>query len=337
MFNIDYSEEEIEEIINENQDSFDFKTGFNDGKMKEVIDEVNIINNKKVNKLSMVIKTDPQAAKRPRATGSGGYIRMYDPDEADKKKLKQEIKEKVGNNFDLITTSTIVNIDFYKRTLKSFTKTEAALAELKIIRPTTRPDIDNYDKFFFDAGHDVLWEDDGCIIQANSNKYYSINPRIEIDIYYLEEWLWVPENVEFTEEDMDLIENVNKVKKHLITYYSKEDLVDNIKELISESDRIKFKNKRAKRFININTPVFMITIKDLNKDEFRKEDKLIQHMTDIIFDEIINKFSEDFVKDNPELFKKDGTINEVTKIIISSIFSMRFELKSNSVYLEYFI
>ena len=186
MFNIDYSEEEIEEIINENQDSFDFKTGFNDGKMKEVIDEVNIINNKKVNKLSMVIKTDPQAAKRPRATGSGGYIRMYDPDEADKKKLKQEIKEKVGNNFDLITTSTIVNIDFYKRTLKSFTKTEAALAELKIIRPTTRPDIDNYDKFFFDAGHDVLWEDDGCIIQANSNKYYSINPRIEIDIYYLE-------------------------------------------------------------------------------------------------------------------------------------------------------
>jgi len=156
----------------------------------------------------------------------------------------------------------------------------------------------------------------------------------------------VPENVEFTEEDMDLIENVNKVKKHLITYYSKEDLVDNIKELISESDRIKFKNKRAKRFININTPVFMITIKDLNKDEFRKEDKLIQHMTDIIFDEIINKFSdyfieedypEDFVKDNPELFKKDGTINEVTKIIISSIFSMRFELKSNSVYLEYFI
>lgn len=187
MFDIDYSEEEITEIISENQDSFDFKTGFNDRKMEEVINEVETINNKKVHKISMVIKTDPQAAKRPRATGRGGYVRMYDPDEADKKKLKQKIREKVGEDFELITTATIVNIDFYKRTLKSFTKTEAALAELKIIRPTTRPDIDNFDKFFFDSGHDVLWEDDGCIIQANSNKYYSINPRIEIDIYYLEE------------------------------------------------------------------------------------------------------------------------------------------------------
>jgi Na+-transporting NADH:ubiquinone oxidoreductase subunit NqrF len=154
------------------------------------------------------------------------------------------------------------------------------------------------------------------------------------------------ENVEFTEDDMELIENVNKVKKHLISYYSKEDLVDTIKELIDNSDNIKFKNKRAKKFININTPVFMIMVKDINEDDFRKEDKLIQFMSNTIYDEIIDKFSdyfieeeypEEFVKDNPELFQEDGTLRDITKIIISSIFSMRFEVKTHSVYLEYFI
>lgn len=154
------------------------------------------------------------------------------------------------------------------------------------------------------------------------------------------------ENVEFTEGDMELIENVNKVKKHLISYYSKEDLVDTIKELIDNSDNIKFKNKRAKKFININTPVFMITVKDIDEDDFRKEDKLIQFMSNTIYDEIIDKFSdyfieedypEEFVTDNPELFQEDGTLRDITKIIISSIFSMRFEVKTHSVYLEYFI
>jgi Na+-transporting NADH:ubiquinone oxidoreductase subunit NqrF len=154
------------------------------------------------------------------------------------------------------------------------------------------------------------------------------------------------ENVEFTEGDMELIENVNKVKKHLISYYSKEDLVDTIKELIDNSDNIKFKNKRAKKFININTPVFMITVKDIDEDDFRKEDKLIQFMSNTIYDEIIDKFSdyfieedypEEFVTDNPELLQEDGTLRDITKIIISSIFSMRFEVKTHSVYLEYFI
>jgi hypothetical protein len=69
-------------------------------------------------------------------------------------------------------------------------------------------------------------------------------------------------------------------------------------------------------------------------------------MSNTIYDEIIDKFSdyfieeeypEEFVKDNPELFQEDGTLRDITKIIISSIFSMRFEVKTHSVYLEYFI
>jgi len=186
MFNIDYSNDEIEKIINESQDKFDFKTGFNDSKMEEVIEEVKRINSKSFNKIEFTIKMQPKAAKRPRATGAGGYVRIYDPDEAEKKELKEKIRKKVNSKLKLISTPTIINIDYYKRTLKSFTKTEAALAELKILRPTTRPDIDNYDKFFLDSAHDVLWDDDGCVVETNSRKYYSINPRVEVEIYYLE-------------------------------------------------------------------------------------------------------------------------------------------------------
>ena len=51
---------------------------------------------------------------------------------------------------------------------------------MKQILPAQRPDIDNYQKLLLDAMHDVIYEDDSRVVLMEGQKFFSINPRIEI-------------------------------------------------------------------------------------------------------------------------------------------------------------
>lgn len=50
-----------------------------------------------------------------------------------------------------------------------------------------KPDLDNYVKAIQDAANDILYKDDGQIAVSSTQKFYSLNPRIEIEIETLEE------------------------------------------------------------------------------------------------------------------------------------------------------
>lgn len=53
----------------------------------------------------------------------------------------------------------------------------------------TRPDLDNYVKAVYDSISDsgVVWKDDGQVAKMSSEKRYSLNPRIEVEIKPLED------------------------------------------------------------------------------------------------------------------------------------------------------
>lgn len=52
-----------------------------------------------------------------------------------------------------------------------------------ILRPIIRNgDIDNYMKFVLDALHDVVYTDDKRVVSIKAEKYYSENPRSEINV-----------------------------------------------------------------------------------------------------------------------------------------------------------
>lgn len=46
------------------------------------------------------------------------------------------------------------------------------------VNPTTRPDLDNYIKAVFDALNDLVWKDDGAVVNLQASKRYSENPGI---------------------------------------------------------------------------------------------------------------------------------------------------------------
>ena len=89
----------------------------------------------------------------------------------------------------------------YIPTPESMKTEDKILAEMGYIRPLSKPDFDNVAKTYADMIQDSLILDDALIIKGISEKYYSIKPRIEIDIKYMKEF--------------DSIFNKKKIEKRL--------------------------------------------------------------------------------------------------------------------------
>ena len=45
-----------------------------------------------------------------------------------------------------------------------------------------KPDIDNYEKALYDSMSGIVFKDDGQIALHDVGKFYSLNPRIEVEI-----------------------------------------------------------------------------------------------------------------------------------------------------------
>lgn len=75
-----------------------------------------------------------------------------------------------------------VNIYAYFKIPEYFTKKQREQAELGILRPTKKPDIDNIAKIYLDAFNGVVWKDDKQVVILTCAKIYLINPEIEENV-----------------------------------------------------------------------------------------------------------------------------------------------------------
>jgi Holliday junction resolvase RusA-like endonuclease len=73
---------------------------------------------------------------------------------------------------------------FYKGMPKSASKKAKVMMELGVIRPTTKPDNDNYLKLVQDALNRVLYTDDAVITKVSAEKYFSCKPRATIKLRF---------------------------------------------------------------------------------------------------------------------------------------------------------
>lgn len=93
----------------------------------------------------------------------------------EKRKLLLELFKDKESEF-----SVELELKFFLPIPKNDSKT---IKENKIsgkIRPTIRPDLDNYVKFVMDSMHDVLYDDDKRVVKVTSEKIFSEEPRSEI-------------------------------------------------------------------------------------------------------------------------------------------------------------
>ncbi|WP_100065132.1 RusA family crossover junction endodeoxyribonuclease [Miniphocaeibacter massiliensis] len=130
--------------------------------------------------MKVVIEGEPVAKGRPRLSRYGTYTpaKTKNAEIALQMAWKMLTKDKIYYEDKPIS----LIVDFYKKPPKSTSKKRLKLMEDKIIRPTTRPDIDNYIKLVLDALNELAYKDDNLICDLRARKYYSINPRIEIEM-----------------------------------------------------------------------------------------------------------------------------------------------------------
>lgn len=130
----------------------------------------------------IIIPIEPVEQQRPRATNRGGHVQIYDPPKV--KKFKKEVAEFINQQrlpkFENVELS--VQIRFYRKVQKSLSKKERELRLSHIHRPVVKPDLDNYTKSILDALNGLLWDDDAKIVHLELDKYYSEEPRIEVEI-----------------------------------------------------------------------------------------------------------------------------------------------------------
>ncbi|WP_217634736.1 RusA family crossover junction endodeoxyribonuclease [Paenibacillus naphthalenovorans] len=73
-----------------------------------------------------------------------------------------------------------VNLTFYMPIPGSWSIKKKLLMDGKL--HATKPDRDNLEKGVCDALNKIIWKDDGQVCDGRTVKYYSSNPRVEIEI-----------------------------------------------------------------------------------------------------------------------------------------------------------
>ena len=148
--------------------------------------------------VQIVLYEEPEGAKRPRtriinrgnvlqAAKNSEFVHIYSPGAAENNNYMKRLvtEEDIMSLEQLICTPCDVRFTAFFRTPAYYNKTDTFLAELGLERPITKPDHDNIAKLYSDMYNSTVWIDDALTIHGETFKYYSILPRVEITLMYL--------------------------------------------------------------------------------------------------------------------------------------------------------
>ena len=133
--------------------------------------------------LDFILYMEPEASPRPRIGRFGSfYVSGARHNSEFFEKAMQLIDEKI----EKIATACKLDMDIYVPIPNDMNKTDAVLAEIKMIRPLTRPDWDNFGKTYSDMVQKHLLLEDSLVVDGRVRKFYSLKPRIELRFTYQE-------------------------------------------------------------------------------------------------------------------------------------------------------
>lgn len=132
--------------------------------------------------IRIVLAGTPKGKGRPRFAVRGGKGHAFTPapTRSFEGSLKYAAQEVMGDKIPL-ECALDVTIITYMPIPKSWPKKKQAAALDGTLRPTGKPDWDNMAKMT-DALNEIVWRDDGQVVDGRVRKFYSDRPRLEIEI-----------------------------------------------------------------------------------------------------------------------------------------------------------
>lgn len=114
------------------------------------------------------------------------YVHVYSPGAKENNvRMKRLVGEELDELQALITTPCIITYRTFHKTPDTMPIEDKFLAEIGLELPMVKPDWDNLGKKYSDMSNMTIWLDDSFVCRGTVEKYQSILPRVEIDIYYL--------------------------------------------------------------------------------------------------------------------------------------------------------
>lgn len=154
------------------------------GLRSNISQEITRILNIPWKRLSFTLFIVPKGAPRPRK-GKGNHF--YVKGASDHKAFFKEFYSSWKHYPKIVTACKITTVS-YLPIPSAMKKYEMVLAELGLIRPIVKPDFDNLMKTYCDMIQGTLLHDDALVVEGTSKKYYSVKPRVEFTIDYMEEY-----------------------------------------------------------------------------------------------------------------------------------------------------
>ena len=169
-------------------------------KMSEILEKrYNILNNLFWYDYDVIeLLEEPEGQSRPRvrvlrsnynqlAMTNSQKIHVYVPgSNQDQQYMRRLVGEELHQIDQLICTPCDIEYNIFLKTPSNMNTTDVFLSEIGLIRPPfAKPDWDNIAKKYCDMYNHNVWLDDALVIDGSVHKYYSILPRVEIKLRYL--------------------------------------------------------------------------------------------------------------------------------------------------------
>lgn len=175
------------------------KYNISDKKADEIINMRNqMMSSLSYSDLFVILWECPSGSPRPRfrlvnrhnlaneAIKNSQFVHVYSlTGKEDNQHMRRLLGDELSYINDIIYTPCIVEYNTYFPTPSTFNITEKFLAEIGLIRHIHKPDWDNIGKKYSDMYNGNVWIDDNLVIDGRVQKFYSILPRVEIKLRFL--------------------------------------------------------------------------------------------------------------------------------------------------------
>ncbi len=133
--------------------------------------------------IAFEVPGQPVGKGRPRIGRVGGYARMFTPE----KTISYEstvalFASQAMSGSELLIGPVRALMKLTMAIPESWSKKKKEMASAGLIRPTTKPDVDNVIKAIFDAVNGVVWRDDVQVVELQVTKFYGIKPGVSVSV-----------------------------------------------------------------------------------------------------------------------------------------------------------
>ena len=135
--------------------------------------------------MKLILEIAPKPQARPRFARRGNFTTTYE--DKDMKSWRNHCQLLIANQYmgqPILEGALRAKVRFYIKPpqyISKVKKNQQALLD-EIIPVGKKPDIDNYEKALYDSMSGIVFQDDGQIALHDVGKFYSLNPRIEVEV-----------------------------------------------------------------------------------------------------------------------------------------------------------